>query len=234
MRASHPTIMGEDVHKDQIKYLTETPQPTNLATTEWCDRVMVINAGLVFLKKGAKPMSEDEVINKVITANLKPEFMRDFILKKGDKASTLKEFKQILRRIDPADAHTKQAEEKLLKSKQKDSKGEKKEKESHEREKGGANMCRLKNHNHAWSECPNNLISKNFSGKLYTEIPASERYENNFAKKAEKLAKEEKETKKRVSIKNGEESIQAMTPMVKIKKHEPDLDYISDEDVEDE
>jgi hypothetical protein len=95
-------------------------------------------------------------------------------------------------------------------------------------------MCQLKNHNHAWSECPNNPISKNFSSKLYTEIPASERYENDFAKKAEKLAKEEKETKKKVSIKNGEESIHVMTPMIKIKKHEPGLDYISDEDVEDE
>ena len=103
-------------------------------------------------------MSEEEVIDKVITANLKPEFMRDFILEKGDKVSTLKEVKQILRRIDCANAHTKQAEEKLLKSKQKDSKGKKKEKESHEREKGGANMCWLKNHNHAWSECPNNPI----------------------------------------------------------------------------
>jgi hypothetical protein len=52
---------------------------------------------------------------------------------------------------------------------------------------------------------------------LYTEIPASERYENDFAKKAEKLAKEEKETKKKVSIKNGKESIHVMTPIVKIK-----------------
>ncbi len=69
---------------------------------------------------------------------------------------------------------------------------------------------------------------------MYTEIPESERYENNFAKKAKKLAKEEKEMKKKVSIKNGGKSIHLMTPMVKIKKHEPDLDYISDEDVEDE
>jgi hypothetical protein len=43
----------------------------------------------------------------------------------------------------------KQATEKYLKSKPKDSTGEKKEKESQEREKSGANMCRLKNHDHA-------------------------------------------------------------------------------------
>ncbi len=227
-------IMGKNVHKDQIKYLTETPQPTSLATTEWCDRVAVINEELVFLKKGAKPMSEEEVIDKVITANLKPEFMRDFTLEKGDKASTLKEVKQILRRIDRANAHTKQAEEKLLKNKQKDSKGKKKEKESHEREKGGANICRRKNHNHAWSECPNNPISKNFSGKLYTEIPASERYENDFAKKAKKLAKEEKETKKKVSIKNGKKSVHFMTPMVKIREKYQDLEYESELDDEED
>jgi hypothetical protein len=43
-------IMGEDVHKDQIKYLTDTPQPTNLTTIEWCDRIAVINSSLVCLK----------------------------------------------------------------------------------------------------------------------------------------------------------------------------------------
>ena len=91
-------------------------------------------------------------------------------------------------------------------------------------------MCQLKNHNHAWSECPNNPISKNFSSKLYTEIPASERYENDFAKKAEKLAKEEKETKKKVSIKNGEKSLHFITPVVKIQEEYQDLEYESDDD----
>ncbi len=41
-------IMGKDVHKDQIKYLMDTPQPANLSTTEWCNRVAVINAGLIY------------------------------------------------------------------------------------------------------------------------------------------------------------------------------------------
>ena len=63
-------------------------------------------------------------------------------------------------------------------------------------------MCRLMKHDHAWSKCPNNPISKNCSCKPYTEIPVSERYENNFAKKAEKWSKEEKgEAKKKVSVK---------------------------------
>ena len=48
------------------------------------------------------------------------------------------------------------------------------------------------------------------------EIPVRKRYENDFAKKAEKLAKEKKETKKKVSIKNGKKSVHFMTPMVKI------------------
>ncbi len=150
----------------------------------------MINAGLIYLKKGAKAMSEEDIIEKVITSNLNPELMRDFIMEKGDKATTLKEVKQILRRIDRANAHMKQATEKYLKSKPKDSKGEKKEKESQEREKSGTNMCRLKDHNHVWQDCPNNPISKNFAAKSYTEIPASKRYENDFAKKAKKLAKE--------------------------------------------
>ncbi len=55
------------------------------------------------------------------------------------------------------------------------------------------------------------------------------RYENDFAKKAEKLAKEEKERKKKVSIKNGEKSVHFMTPMVKIREEYQDLEYESDD-----
>jgi hypothetical protein len=123
--------------------------------------------------------------------------------------------KQILRRIDRANAHMKQATEKLSKIKVKEDKEEKTGQEK-EVEKGGANMFRLKNHDHAWSECPNNPISKNFSGKSYTEIPASERYEKDFGKKAEKMAKEEKETKKTVSIKKDLHAMTGRTSVVKI------------------
>ena len=52
-------IMGKDVYKDQIRYLVDTPQPTSFTTTEWCDRVVVIKVGLIYLKKGAKAMSEE-------------------------------------------------------------------------------------------------------------------------------------------------------------------------------
>ena len=218
-------IMGDDIYKDQLKYLVDTPQPANITTAEWCDRVAVMNAGLIWLKKGAKAMSEEEVIEKVISVNLKPDLMRDFILEKGDKATTLKEVKQILRRIDRANAHMKQATEKLSKIKVKEDKEVKKGREK-EVEKGGANMCRLKNHDHAWSECPNNPISKNFSGKSYTEIPASERYEKDFGKKAEKMAKEEKETKKTVSIKK---DLHAMTGRTRVVKIDDEVSFEDDD-----
>ncbi len=190
-------ITGEDVHKDQIKYLTDTPQSTNLTIMEWGDRIAVMKSSLVYLKKGGKAMTEEEVIERVISVNLKPNLMQDFILCKGDKATTLKEVKQILCRIDCANLHTKQAAEKLLKIKAKDNKGEKEKGKGElmEIEKSTVNMCWLKGHNHAWNKCPNNPISMNFAGKSYTEIPASERYENNFVKKAQikKIPKEERE-----------------------------------------
>ena len=223
-------IMGEDVYKDQLKYLVDTPQPANFTTAEWCDRVAVINAGLIWLKKGAKAMTEEEVIEKVISVNLKPDLMRDFILEKGDKATTLKEVKQILRRIDRANAHMKQATERLNKSKGKETNKKVNEKES-------VNMCRLKDHDHHWQDCPNNPVSKNFSGKSYTEIPASERYENDFAKKAERMAKEEKEAKKKASVKK-EGDLHVIqrkpgTPMVTIQEKKgkyKELEYDSDDD----
>ena len=50
---------------------------------------------------------------------------------------------------------------------------------------------------------------------------------NNFEKKAKKMAKEEKEEKKNVSIKNGK--CHVTTPMVKIRA-EFDLDNVLDEE----
>ena len=68
----------------------------------------------------------------------------------------------------------------------------------------------------------------NFSGKWYTEIPTSDRYKNDVEKKVEKMAKEEKESKKKFSIKNDE--CHGMTPMVKIGE-EFDLDDVSNEEM---
>ncbi len=72
--------MGKDVHTDQVKYLVDTRQPTNLSTTEWCDRVAVISVELIYLKQGAKMMSKEDIIGKAIMVNLKSELMRDFIM----------------------------------------------------------------------------------------------------------------------------------------------------------
>jgi hypothetical protein len=73
-------------------------------------------------------------------------------------------------------------------------------------------------------------ILRERESKSYTGIPASERYKNNLSKKAEKLAKEEKETKKKISIKNGEKSVHFMTPMVKIREEYQDLEYESNDE----
>ncbi len=94
-------------------------------------------------------------------------------------------------------------------------------------------MCRLKNHDHTWSECLNNPISRNFSGKSYTEIPASERYTKDFSKTSD-----EKETKKK-SSKGGDLNMiqsQGKTPVVGIEESQNksttqkyhDLEYDSD------
>ncbi len=89
---------------------------------------------------------------------------------------------------------------------------------------------KLKNHDHAWSECPNNPTSNNFAGKSDTEIPASKGYVNDFTKKAEKIASEQKETKKKVSSKNGDCLMIQKTPIVKIREEFHDLEYEYDDE----
>ena len=65
---------------------------------------------------------------------------------------------------------------------------------------------------------------------MYKEIPARERYTNDFSKKAEKMASDEKETKKK-SSKSDLHMIQK-TPIVKIQdsKYYQDLEYESDDE----
>lgn len=43
-------------------------------------------------------------------------------------------------------------------------------------------MCQFKEHNHCWSECPNNPDSKNFNGLHFSEIQANERHEADVCK----------------------------------------------------
>ena len=119
----------------------------------------------MYLKK--KAMTEEELIKKIITVNCKPEFMWDFI-RNWKKSS--RSFAGLIVQINTWNKQQKS----FLIAKKKPVKERRKWQENLKRERNGANMCWLKNHNHAWSEYPNNPISKNFSDKLYTEIPASE------------------------------------------------------------
>ena len=77
---------------------------------------------------------------------------------------------------------------------------------------------------------PNSLISKNFAGKSYTEIPASKRYANDFTKKVEKMARDDMETRKKVSTKIGDLNMIQKTPMVKIPEEYQYLEYESDDE----
>ena len=61
-------------------------------------------------------------------------------------------------------------------------------------------------------------------------IPASERYANDFTKKAKKIASDEKETKKKISTKSGDLHMIQKTPMVKIREEYQDLEYESDDE----
>jgi hypothetical protein len=156
----------------------DTSQPTNLTTAEWCDWGVVINAGLVYLKKGGKAMTEEEIIEKFISVNLRSKQQKSFSKTMWKTTRGRRERKK------------KESSKKERKARWK---------------KSTVNMCWLKGHNHAWNKCPNNPISKNFPGKSYTEIPTSERYENNFWKESSDQEDSQwRKGNKKVSIKNGE------------------------------
>jgi hypothetical protein len=80
-------------------------------------------------------------------------------------------------------------------------------------------------------QVPKQSDFKEFCRQVIHEIPASERYANDFSKMAEKMTSDEKETKEK-SSKSGDLHVIQKTHIVKIKdsKYYQDLEYESDDE----
>ena len=76
--------------------------PRDMKVQDWIDRLEVINERLPLIDRSADKLSERETIRKVITPNIPREWERDYLLKEGDKAKTLKTVKTILKTIEKA------------------------------------------------------------------------------------------------------------------------------------
>ena len=139
--------------------------PRNMKVADWIDRAEVINERLSLLDKDSEKLSERETICKVITPNIPKEWERDYLLKEGDKAKTLKAAKTILKTIEKAHRNSEVEEEPS---------GNKKPKEPASTITD-TNKCRLIGHNHLWKNCPNNPVSKNYNGIHYSKIREQER-----------------------------------------------------------
>ena len=107
----------------------------------------MINERLSLLDKESEKLSEPETIRKIITPNIPKEWERDYLLKEGDRAKTLKAAKTILKIIEKADRSKKMEEEPS---------GKKTPKEQPAPYPTDTNKCRLIGHNHLWKNCPNN------------------------------------------------------------------------------
>ena len=159
-------IFGDDAYEEQYQYLCDTKMPRTMKVADYIDRVEVINERLSLLDKEAEKLSERETIRKIITPNIPKEWERDYLLKEGDKAKTLKAAKTILKIIEKADRSKKMEEEPS---------GKKKPKEQPAPNTTDTNKCRLIGHNHTWKNCPNNPASKNYNGTHYSKIREQER-----------------------------------------------------------
>ena len=157
--------LGEEAYEEQYQYLCETKMPRDMKVQDWIDRLEVINERLPLIDRSADKLSERETIRKVITPNIPREWERDYLLKEGDKAKTLKAVKTILKTIEKAHRNDKVEQEPS---------GKKKPKEPAPN-KTDNDKCRLNGHNHLWKNCPNNPRSKNYNGTHYSKIRDQER-----------------------------------------------------------
>ena len=73
-----------------------------MKVADYIDRVEVINERLSLLDRESEKLSEGERIRKIITPNIPKGWERDYLLKEGDKAKTLKAAKTILKTTEKA------------------------------------------------------------------------------------------------------------------------------------
>ena len=157
--------LGEEAYEEQYQYLCETKKPRDMKVSDWIDRLEVINERLPLIDRSADKLSERETIRKVISPNIPRAWERDYLLKEGDKAKTLKAVKTILKTIEKAHRNDEVEEEPSSKKKPKEP--------AHN--PTDINKCRLNGHNHLWKNCPNNPISKSYNGTHYSKIREQER-----------------------------------------------------------
>ena len=143
-----------------------------MTAAKWTDQIEAIVERLPLLEKSAEKMDEREIVRKIITKNIPSSWEKDFILKEGDKAKTLEEAKKILKIVERA-ATKRENDEKV----QSDTNVQKLP--ANQNPSKTKNMCRLKNHDHPWKECPNNPHSKNYNGTHFRKIRERERANDN-------------------------------------------------------
>ena len=90
--------MGEKAVKRQLKYLRNTKMPRDLTAKEWIRRAQAINSLIPHMSRGAQQLTDQEIVEEVIEANL-PEYLQhkfklqvtedDTLNDIGDKLATL-------------------------------------------------------------------------------------------------------------------------------------------------
>lgn len=174
---------GESVYQDQIDYIENARQPRDMSSTEYVDRLAVINMYLPYFEANAEEKKETDLI-KIITKNIKSSIAKDFIMQGGDQLEKLKDVKKLLRKIDRANNAVQKAtndqkidflERELAALKATNRGGEGNTGDAGAGAKGTStqddtNMCRLNGHKHKWNDCPNNPKSKNYNGTSFRDV----------------------------------------------------------------
>ena len=97
--------------------------PCSLNVANWIDRVEVINKHLSLLDNESEKLSERETICKMITPKISHKIWeRDYLLREGDNAKTLKAAKTTFKTIEKAHKDIKVGEEPSGKKKPKEPK----------------------------------------------------------------------------------------------------------------
>ena len=187
-------ILGEFPYKNQVDYLKRTAKSHDLSAKKWINRIKFINAHLPLMKDKGKKLSEEELIENVITDNIPDEWSVFFKAREGHRKNKIAEVLTILldaeeeiplSKGDSGNDHGGENKSgKLNNNKRKNrdnsSKGNSNKQEDKDNSSTFSNPCKFKTHNHEKSACKFNSKSSNFCGEKRSYVKEQKKMRKNI------------------------------------------------------
>lgn len=133
-------VFGSGAVHNQKKYLASTPKPEKMSVKQWISRIKNINSYIPFMEADANAISEQDLINKVISPSIPSAWEMHYHLQNLHLKTCIQDI------IEPLTVIEEQVKKQASFAQQ----------QSQQKNKNFKNPCKLHHHTHEWDDCHQN------------------------------------------------------------------------------